>query len=54
MEMKKKKKTSPTCQGTLNFVECALKNLHKASKTRMLKTFRHLKFSEAPKSDAPH
>jgi hypothetical protein len=29
-----------------------LKNLHKTPKTRIFKTSHHLKFSEAPESDA--
>jgi hypothetical protein len=51
---KKGKEASHTCQATPNFVECALKSSHKAPKTRMFKTSRHLKFLEATKSDTLH
>ncbi len=45
----KGEKTSPTCQGTPNLVECTLKSSCKAPETRMFKSFHCLKFVEAQK-----
>jgi hypothetical protein len=45
----KGEKTSPTCQGAPNLVECTLKSSCKAHETRMFKSFHHLKFLEAQK-----
>jgi hypothetical protein len=51
---KKGKKNSLTCQGTLNFVECTLKNSHKTFEMKNFKTSHCLKFSETLENVALH
>jgi hypothetical protein len=51
---KKGKSTSPTRQATPIFVECILKSSHKAPKTKMSRTFCHLKFWKTLENTIPH
>jgi hypothetical protein len=50
----KGKETTPTCQGELNFFECAFKSLHKALETKMFKTYCRLNFSKTLENVIPH